>query len=64
MIENFDQPIKLMKVLEKIRKVVIGQKVGSTADRLLYYPYFKNDYRFVAVDLSKQQAFNTNPKAK
>ena len=30
---------------------------------LLDYPYFKKCYKLIAIELSKQQAFDTNPKA-
>ena len=29
----------------------------------LYYPYFKNGYKMIAIDLSKQQALNADPRA-
>ena len=30
---------------------------------LLDYTYFKNDYKVIAIDLSKQQALDADPKA-
>ena len=30
---------------------------------LLDYPYFKDSYKMIAVDLSKQQALDANPRA-
>ena len=30
---------------------------------MLHYPYFKDSYKMIAVDLSKQQAFDANPRA-
>ena len=30
---------------------------------MLDYPYFKDSYKMIAVDLSKQQALNADPRA-
>ena len=30
---------------------------------MLDYPYFKDNYKIIAVDLSKQQALDTDPRA-
>ena len=30
---------------------------------MLYYAYFKDNYRLIAVDLSKQKALDADPKA-
>ena len=56
--ENFfDQPIKDNKVTyENIRKIATGQGEDYTNGCLLHYPYFKDSYKMIAVDLSKQQA--------
>ena len=64
--ENFfDQPIKNNKVLEleSIRKIAIGQGDDYTTGCLLDYPYFANTYKMIAVDLSKQQALDADPRA-
>ena len=59
----FDQPVKNDKVTsENIRKVATGQGDASTTGGLLGYIYFKNYYKMIAVDLSKQQALDTDPK--
>ena len=51
----FDQPIKDNKVTyENIRKITTGQGDDYTTDCLLDYIYFKNHYKMIAVDLSKQ----------
>ena len=51
----FDQPIKDNKVTyENIRKIAAGQGDDYTAGCLLNYPYFKDSYKMIAVDLSKQ----------
>ena len=54
--ENFfDQPIKSDKVTyENIRKIATGQGDDYTTGCLLEYPYFRDSYKMIAVDLSKQ----------
>ena len=60
----FDQTVKDDKVTyENIRKIATGQGDNYTTGSLLGYIYFKNDYKMIAVDLSKQQALDANPKA-
>ena len=46
--------------LNNIRKIVTGQGDDYTTGYLLDYPYFK---KFVAIDLSKQQKLDADPKA-
>ena len=60
----FDQPIKNNKVTyENIRKIATGQGDDYTTGCLLDYPYFANTYKMIAVDLSKQQALDADPRA-
>ena len=60
----FDQSVKNNKVTyENIRKIATGQGNDYTTGCLLYYIYFKNYYKMTAVDLSKQQALDADPKA-
>ena len=60
----FDQPIRKNKVTYKnIRKIATGQGDDYTTGCLLDYIYFRNYYKMIAVDLSKQQAINVDPKA-
>ena len=60
----FDQPVKNNKVTyENIRKTTTGQGDDYTTGCLLDYIYFKNYYKMIAVDLSKQQALDADPKA-
>ena len=60
----FDQPLKNNKVIyENNRKVATGQGNDYTTGSLLDYIYFKNQYKIIVVDLSKQQALDANPKA-
>ena len=61
---SFDQPIKNNKITyENIRKFATGQGDDYTTGSLLDYPYFKDTYTMIAVDLSKQQALDTDPGA-
>ena len=60
----FDQPINDNKVTyENIRKIAAGQGDDYTTGCLLDYPYFKDVYKMIAVDLSKQQALDADPRA-
>ena len=60
----FDQPVENNKVTyENIRKIATGQGDDYTTGCLLDYIYFKNYYKMIAVDLSKQQALDAEPKA-
>ena len=63
--ENFfDQLIKNNKVTyENIRKIATRQGDGYTAGCLLDYSYFADTYKMIAVDLSKQQALDADPRA-
>ena len=60
----FDQPIKDNKVTyENIRKISTGQRYDYTTVCLVDYIYFKNHYKMIAVDLSKQHGLDADPKA-
>ena len=60
----FDQPIKNNNVTcENIRKIVTGRGDDYTARCLLDYPYFKDSYKMIVMDLSKQQALDCDPRA-
>ena len=60
----FDQPVKNNKVTyENIRKIATGQGDDYTTGCLLDYIFFKNHYKMIVVDLSKQQALDADPKA-
>ena len=45
-----------------IRKVATGQGDDYTTECLLDYPYFKKYYLLIAIDLSKQQKLESDPK--
>ena len=49
-----------MKILEKIDT---GQRDDYTTGCLLDYTYFRDYQKMIAIDLSKQQAINFDPKA-
>ena len=60
----FDQPVNDMnKTYENIRKVATGKGDDYTTGCLLDYCYFKENYKMIAVDLSKQQALDADPRA-
>ena len=60
----FNQPIKNDKVMyENIRKTATGRGDDYTTGCLLDYIYFKNYYKIIAVDSSKQQALDADPTA-
>ena len=60
----FDEPVKNNKVTyENIRKIATGQGDDYTTGCLLDYTYFKKYYKMIAIDLSKQQALDADPKA-
>ena len=63
--ENFlVQPIKNNKITyDNIRKIATGQGDDYTTGCLLDYPYFKDTYKMIAIDLSKQQALDADPRA-
>ena len=52
----FDQPINSnIKTYENIRKISTGQEDDYTTGCLLGYSYFKDHYKTIAINLSKQQ---------
>ena len=55
----FDQPLKDNKVIyEDIRKTATSQGDNFTTGCLLDYTYFKDSYKMIAVDLSRQHILN------
>ena len=60
----FDQPINNdIKTYENIRKIATGQGDDYTTGCLLDHLNFKKIYKMIAIDLSKQQAFDADPRA-
>ena len=53
----YDQPINdIIKQYGEVRKVSTGYGDDYTTGCLLEYAYFKDHYRLIAVDLTKQKA--------
>ena len=62
--KNFDQPIKIFFIkYENIQKIVTGQGDDCAPGCLLDYNHFKKFYKMIAINLSKQQALDFDPKA-
>ena len=59
----FDQPIiSELKTFENVRKIAAGKGDDYTTDYLLDYSYFKENYKMIAIDLSKRQALDAYPR--
>ena len=65
MVETFfDQSIiSMTKTYENTRKIATGQGDDYTTGCLVDYPYFKNHYKRIAIDWSKEQALDADPRA-
>ena len=62
--ENFfDQPIKNNKVIYENRKIATVQGDDYTAGCFLDYQYINDYNKMIAVDLSKQQVLDADPRA-
>ena len=60
----FDQSINSeLKAYENIRKVATGQGDDYTTGCLLDYSYFKENYKVIAINLSKQEALDADLRA-
>ena len=60
----FDQPVNSnFKTHENIRKITTGQGNDYTTGFLLDYSYFKENSKMIAIDLSKQQVLDADPRA-
>ena len=60
----FDQPINSMnKTYENIRKIATSKSDDYTTGCLLDYPYFKENYKMIAIDLSRQNELDADPRA-
>ena len=60
----FDQlVINNLRMHDGIRKTETGQGDDYSTGCLLDYNYFKNYYKVIAIDLSKYQALDADPKA-
>ena len=59
----FYQPINSMsKTYENIRKIATGTGDDYTTDCLLDYPYFKENCKMIAIDLSRQNELDADPR--
>ena len=59
----FYGPVKNnLRTCDNIRKIATGSGDGYTNGCLLSYPYFKNYYKMIAIDLSKQQELDADLK--
>ena len=60
----FNQPINSMnKTYENVRKIATGKGDDYTTGCLLDYPYFKENYKMIAIDLSRQNELHADPRA-
>ena len=59
----FNQSVKsYMRTYGNIRKIATDQRDDYTTGCLLDCLYFKENYKLIAIDLSKQQALDADPK--
>ena len=60
----FSQPVKNNLITyDNIRKIATGQGNDYTTGCLLEYNFFDSYYKMIAIDLSKLQAVDADPKA-
>ena len=60
----YDQPINyLMKQYDEVTKVSTGHGDDYKTGSLLDYAYSKDNYKLIAVDLSKQKGLDADPRA-
>ena len=60
----FDQSIKDdLEIYDNIRKIAMGQGDDYTTGYLLDYLYFKKYSKSIAIDVSKQQKLDADPRA-
>ena len=59
----YEKPINdLIKQYDEVRKVSTGHGDDYTAGSMLDYGYFKDNYRLIAVDLSKQKGLDADAR--
>ena len=63
--KNFiDQSVKdSLRTYESNAKIATGHRHDYTNGCLLDHSFFKENYKLLAIDLSKQQAFGVHPKS-
>ena len=60
----FDQPTNSMnKTYENSRKIATGKGDDYTTGCPLDYPYFKENYKMIAIDLSRPDELDADPRA-
>ena len=60
----YDQPNNyLVKQYDEIRRIAAGQGDDYTTGCLLDYQYFKDDYKLIAIDLSRQNELHADSRA-
>ena len=60
----FDQPIKTdFRTYDNIWVTATGQGDDHTTGCLLDYPYFKQQYKMIAMDLIRQQESDADPNS-
>ena len=60
----YDNPIESdIEKDRELKKVMIANREDYTTGSLLDYDYFKNNYKLVAADLSKQKELDADPRA-
>ena len=60
----FDQPVRSNLIIcDSIWKIATGQRDDYITGCLPDYNYFKDYYKMTAINLSKQEALDTDPKA-
>ena len=63
--KTLDQLVKNdLRTYEKVRKITIGEGDDYATGCLLDYHHFKENYKLIAMDLSKQQALDADPKTR
>ena len=48
--------------MKTLKKIATGPRDDYTTGCLLDYPYFKDNYKMIAIDLSTQQALDADPR--
>ena len=62
-LSNFWRDLEMLLIViivTIIQKLATGEGDDYKTACLLYYPYFKDNYRLIAIDLSKHQALQAN----
>ena len=60
----FNQPVNnKLRTFDNIHKITTGQGYGYRTGWLLNFNYFNKYYKVIAIDLSKQQVLDADPKA-